>query len=455
MGRHVSFLHRILETDLPAVVESGTLTIPAAGRRQRRHRALFTVLEAFSRSGKADRTGASTLLEKSVSLYPDLKLQSLCRIWLCWLDTCGAAGADDDTADTARDEINAVKTDLRPLPGRNGLLERVFQPVRHADRLLAARWIDYFLFGVEVRRASVTEPVMLACEKTWRNLRQRTAAKDALDRLWIRMRHRYAVRRGDDGDADRTARAWALLCRDDLPRDAASLMLQNLQRLETKAAAGEDDTEPDALLRLCQSYLEILPDDYDLLVAQARATRRAGQFEACRDLCTRAIEIRPDAYPAYSVRSNLFFLLEEYTHALQDAEQACRIAPDQPHGFIARGFVQLQLGEYEKALQDFDRALALDAQRLDAMHGRGKCLSLLGEDREAMACFNRLRRLLPQDPDIAYELADAMFAAGFLEDCLRVCGECIALDPSFTEAHVLMAVVETRRENDGRAFDHL
>jgi len=371
------------------------------------------------------------------------------------METCGAAGADDVTADAAREELLAAGKDLGPASRLNGLWERVFRPARRADRLLAARWIDYLLFGVEVRRASVTEPVMLSCEKNWRNLRRRTAAKDALDRLWIRMRHRYAVRRGDDADADRTARAWALLCRDELPRDASSLMLQNLQRLETKAAAEEAAAESDRVLQLSQSYLEMLPDDYDLLVAQARAQRRVGHYAACRDLCTRAIEIRPDAYPAYSVRSNLFFLMEEYNSALRDAEEACRIAQDQPQGFIARGFVQLQMGGYEEALGDFDRALALDSMRLDAMHGRGKCLSLLGEDREAMTCFNRLRRLLPEDPDIAYELADAMFAAGFLDDCLRVCGECLVLDPAFTEAYVLMAVVETRRENDGRAFEHL
>ncbi|MBP7403253.1 MAG: tetratricopeptide repeat protein, partial [Clostridia bacterium] len=124
-------------------------------------------------------------------------------------------------------------------------------------------------------------------------------------------------------------------------------------------------------------------------------------------------------------------------------------------GFIARAFVRLHDGEYDEALRDFETALRIDPQRLDAMHGRGKCLSLLGEDEEAMSCFNRLRRILPDDPDIAYELADAMFAAGFLEDALRVCLECLALDPAFTEAYVLMAVVETRKENDGLAFDHL
>jgi tetratricopeptide (TPR) repeat protein len=455
VGRHISVFRTFLEIDLPAVVASGTLSLPPVGRGRRRLRALRTVLDAFSQSGLPDRSAAAAFLEASVSLAPGLHLQEMCRIWLQWMETCGAAGADDASADQACDAIRNVNRALGR-PPRVDLLERVFRPVRRLDRLLTDRWTEYLLFGVESRRAAVTEPVMLRCEAAWRRLRQQTAAKDELDRLWLRMRHRYAIRKGDNEDADRTARAWALLCRETQPLDAASLMLQNQQRLETLAAGAEDgDAESDEVLQLSQNYLEILPDDYDLCVARARALRRVGDFAACKELCTRAIGIRPNAYQAYSVRSNLHFLMEEYTNALRDAEQACRLAPDQPQGFIARGFVQLQMGGYEEALDDFDRALTLDPQRLDAMHGRGKCLSLLGEDREAMVCFNRLRRLMPEDPDIAYELADAMFAAGFLDDCLRVCGECLALDPTFTEAHVLLAVAETRRENDGLAFEHL
>ena len=86
MARSESFVNRFLETDLPAVVESGILSLPPSGKGRRPRRALRAVLEAFARSGKPDRTEAAALLEESVSLCPDLKLQSLCRIWLRWME---------------------------------------------------------------------------------------------------------------------------------------------------------------------------------------------------------------------------------------------------------------------------------------------------------------------------------------------------------------------------------
>ena len=156
-------------------------------------------------------------------------------------------------------------------------------------------------------------------------------------------------------------------------------MLLNLQRLEVSASPDVAGFVPEAAdaameeaLATCAAYREILPEDYDLLVAQARMMRRVGNFAGCLAACAQAIASRPDAYAAYCVRSNLRFLTEEYALARSDAEQACRLAPGKAQGFIARAFVLLHDGEYEMALKDFETALRQDSQRLDAMHGRGQ-----------------------------------------------------------------------------------
>ena len=391
-----------------------------------------------------------------------------CHIWLKYLKaSSGGTSSLDAAADDADVEMDRLADRLQGHDA--GGWTRVIRPVVSVDLLLAKKWLPYLLLAVNNRRTHVSDETLARCEAAYAALAGLTSKAREMDQLILPVRFHHAAHHNDQAKTHRMAMEWAESKKVAGTGDAARFMLMNLQHLEMYHAPEEDGFFPqeDGVLRqeadtaliealvLCAAYREILPEDYDLLVVQARLQRRTGNFAGCLESCAQAIALRPESYAAYCVRSNLRFLMEEFALALEDAQSACRLAPDKAQGFIARAFIMLHLGDYERSLSDFETAIRLDPRRLDAMHGKGKCLSLLGKDEEAMSCFNRLRRMLPDDPDIAYELADAMFAAGFLDDAMRVCQECLALDKTFTEAYVLMAVVETRRENDGLAFTHL
>ncbi len=463
MIRRQILARRFIQLDLPAVLVSEHLTGLLQGQDRYGFHALPLVLMAFSTSTGPEQKSAVSFLELSESVCQNLHIQDMCRIWLRFLAETAEAGptGPDAAADRAEKAIDELASLLENAED-TGLWARIFRPVAYVDHVLARKWMPYLELSIASRRTRISAAGFERCVNAYLAVRALTGCKDEVDRLFFPVKYHNAVRNDDRAEAHQIAIAWAEFRKKASAADAAAFMLLNLQRLEVFASPDAVGFVPEAAdaamaeaLSTCAAYREILPEDYDLLVAQARMLRRVGNFAGCLAACAQAIALRPNGYAAYCVRSNLRFLTEEYGLARDDAEQACRLAPDKAQGFIARAFVLLHEGEYETALKDFETALRLDPQRLDAMHGRGKCLSLLGEDEEAMSCFNRLRRLLPDDPDIAYELADAMFAAGFLDDSLRVCRECLSLDETFTEAHVLMAVVETRRENDGLAFAHL
>lgn len=451
-------VYRLLQIDIPDVLASGRLPLVFQGPDRYGFHAFPLILAALRSSGDPDRKSSHSLLALSDGIRPGLITQEMVRIWLRFLDDAAESGPDD-AADRASIGMESLIVRLADSSGSRPW-NRLFRPAAHADRMLAVKWMPLLSLSIDSRRTRVDGECYERCENAYHILLGRTGATEFIDRLFLPVRYFHAVQSDDKTAVHRIAEEWARMMLPTAPAEAGRFMMLNLKRLEIAPDSPESASlDPGALLEeamaAVSSYREILPEDYDLLVAQARLKRRAGDFAGCLAACALAVELRPDGYAAYCVRSNLRFLTEEYALAREDAETACRLAPDKAQGFIARAFVRLHDGEYDEALRDFETALRIDPQRLDAMHGRGKCLSLLGEDEEAMSCFNRLRRILPDDPDIAYELADAMFAAGFLEDALRVCLECLALDPAFTEAYVLMAVVETRKENDGLAFDHL
>lgn len=243
----------------------------------------------------------------------------------------------------------------------------------------------------------------------------------------------------------KTTRDWQQLCREN-PRHGngqeyqleAILALEFAERF-TEALDWIDESLPHA------------EDPYELLVIQSRVLKRIGRIQESLIVSEHLIAHYPHDFSGYTLRSNANFLLGHYDKAMADAQLACRMDPDNPNSYLARAFVLLQTGQYEKALEDFNKTLEIDPQRYDAMRGQGKCLSMLGRDFEALSSFQLLRRAFPDDPDVYYEIADVLFAAGYLDDCEKTCRQCLQLDPNYVSAYVILGMIAMRRNDDEKA----
>ncbi len=193
------------------------------------------------------------------------------------------------------------------------------------------------------------------------------------------------------------------------------------------------------------------PGLYEFILSKARIQKKLGLFESCLVTCDQLVEAFSDDYAGYCLRSNLYFLIGLNDQARRDADKAVLLAPDSPDSYMARAFVNLQLSQYQLALDDFGQVLKRDPKRYDALRGQGKCLSMLGRDYDALACFNQMRRQHPDDPDIYYEMADVLFAAGYLDDCEAICNQCLKLDPEYVGVMVILGMIALRKDDEEKA----
>lgn len=207
----------------------------------------------------------------------------------------------------------------------------------------------------------------------------------------------------------------------------------------------------DEAIAYADEILAQSPQHYEALIMKARILKRIGRIDESLVCCDHLIDAYPQDYAGFCLRSNAVFLNGDYDRALADAEQACTVAPSNPNSYMARAFVHLQLGDYDKALIDFEKTLEHDPNRYDALRGQGKCLSMLGRDYEALSCFNALRRINPDDPDLHYELADILFAAGYLNECEKACKACLQLDSQYVSAYVILGMIALRKNQDDKA----
>jgi tetratricopeptide (TPR) repeat protein len=204
-------------------------------------------------------------------------------------------------------------------------------------------------------------------------------------------------------------------------------------------------------LRLLEYALLNKPQAAEYLIIKSRLLKRQGRFGDSIDCSSKLIELYPNDHAGYCLRSNASFLAGDFEHAMQDALLACELFPGNPDCHMARAYVNMQNGDYQSALKDFETVTDSEAYHTDALHGIAKCLSMLGRDSEALAHLMNLKRMNPQDPDIFYELADVYFAAGYLDDCERVCKKCLQLEPSYVSAYVMLGLLALRRDQDDNA----
>lgn len=317
------------------------------------------------------------------------------------------------------------------------------------DLRLALRWLPVLRYYVATLFDEVDDAMLEQADRDFQQARKNGIPENLLTAL--RLVYRFAEAR-QSGQADRlaaVAETWIQL-RSPLPflRIGTAYLLEVILTLE------QADRTDDALIWLIRG-LKLYPGSYELLLTQARITRRIGRFDLSLTACEQLIERFPDDGAGFALRSNLKFLMGDFAAAAHDAELAIQIAPQQAGSFMARAFVHLQLGHYQAALEDFDQVLQRDPNRFDALRGRARCLSMLGRDKSAMAAFQSLLRHYPEDIELYYEMADLLFAAGYLHDCERICRRGLAIDNQAAALWVIHGMAANRLGREQQAQKRL
>jgi tetratricopeptide (TPR) repeat protein len=336
--------------------------------------------------------------------------------------------------------IDAMEQVERPQP----------QPHRPAalyqyDRKISRGWAYVLRLYITSLLPEITHQQVEQCGRDIASARANQIQESTLMRMDFLVRFAMARQFHSVDQVVVAARDWQELCRE-YPMYGTGYEYH----LEVIMALEYDNRFNDVLAWIDES-LPHFEDPYEFLIIQARTLKRIGRVQESLAICEHLIARYPNDFSGYTLRSNAHFLIGENDKAMADAQLACRMDPDNPNSYLARAFVLLQIGHYSQALADFEKTLELDPQRYDAMRGQGKCLSMLGRDYEALASFQKLKRAFPDDPDVYYEIADVLFAAGYLDECEKACRQCLQLDNSYVSAYVILGMVAMRRNDDDKA----
>lgn len=424
------FVHQI---DLKACLLGAADLPPFHGGATSPFRQLYRILDAAVKACRGDQTTASQILMELPAPSRVLYSSRLTEIYLLSdLDLAAAyAHASELIDELSTHRISPVR--------------RRFNPLHAADHALATRWAP----ALRVYLLSFFEEFDL--DQIDRARADLVAAREAgLDSDmvdWLQFTFQFARARQKRSLAKLVSNLaeWKLFAaKNQQFGHGIEYYLDTILAMEFAGRFDEAIALADEVLALDSKH-------YESLIMKARILKRIGRTEESLVSCDRLIEAYPQDYAGYCLRSNAVFLNGDYDQALTDAERACAVAPENPNSYMARAFVFLQLGDYDLALVDFEKTLIRDPERYDALRGKGKCLSMLGRDYEALACFNALRRIMPDDPDLHYELADILFAAGYLNESEKACKACLQLDSQYVSAYVILGMIAMRKNEDDKA----
>jgi len=169
------------------------------------------------------------------------------------------------------------------------------------------------------------------------------------------------------------------------------------------------------------------------------------QIEQAEQSCRSYLEINPDDVNVLGLLGAVLLKLDQLADAKSVLEKTIQLEPAfaKPHEDMGR--LCLRAGNPEPAVRFFETAIRLDGGQATAYGGLAKALSLLGKDDAAKAARQEYLKLSP----IAQKLAEAtsLIAAGKASEAEQVCEKLLKQNPTNVDILRLLARIASE---DGR-----
>ena len=206
------------------------------------------------------------------------------------------------------------------------------------------------------------------------------------------------------------------------------------------SAARQAATQGDAKEagRLFSEGLQLHPDDPSLNAHAASFALSQQNFEEAIKLYRHAVELSPhttdwilDLAIALTSAGNFRAAVDQ----LQLVEDACA---SMPRYWSIRANAERQSGDIEEAATSYDRCLTLQPDHPRALHGRAR-VALVRAEEDAPAFFERALAVVPSDADLWLGKAQALDAAGRLQEARDLTAQLLTQAPHWVDALNLMA----------------
>jgi tetratricopeptide (TPR) repeat protein len=214
-------------------------------------------------------------------------------------------------------------------------------------------------------------------------------------------------------------------------------------------------------LPLLQRAAETAPPGPALLSATGLALMKLGRNHEALECYERSLSLSPDNAAALSAAGALHLDAGNHKAAEKLLRKAAKLTPRSPEHLCGLGLIKMSLGKKDEALEFFNRALDLNPCHHRSLIAKGGLEAGKGNSGEAAASLKMaitsvssriafssgnfekaagIRRKVaaanPGSLKALLSLADALYAAGKLEDCAAAVRDALKLEPDLPGLHV-------------------
>jgi tetratricopeptide (TPR) repeat protein len=143
-------------------------------------------------------------------------------------------------------------------------------------------------------------------------------------------------------------------------------------------------------------------------------------------------------YVDYLIRSGS---TDEARKVLQEMTEK---APDYIPGWVSRMNLAMSERKYDEAAKFADTILARDERNYDAMLARGTVSLSMGDAGKAQVQFEHMESIFKKSPQVKYELALSYLLAKDKVKAVAYLNQALVLDPTYTQATLLLGQLEIR-----------
>ena len=187
---------------------------------------------------------------------------------------------------------------------------------------------------------------------------------------------------------------------------------------------------------LYAGYLDVRPDDTDVLTLLGTLHAQKGDFEKAATLIERSLSIDGSQTFAFNSLGNILNSLGRHGDALAAFDKALALKPDHAPALNNRGTALRALRRSDEALASIDRAIASNPEYAEAFHNRGLALHDLGRLDDALLSFDRAIALRADFWDAYRNRGNALRLLKRFDDALQSYAKAIALNPQSAESHL-------------------
>ncbi len=166
-------------------------------------------------------------------------------------------------------------------------------------------------------------------------------------------------------------------------------------------------------------------------IAQAELMATDRNKDEMLELITKAVDRDPSVVDVYLIKGDIYLEYNDGSNAIVAYLKANELDSLSCKAMVKIGEVYVRGHTYEDALKYFKKAIEIDSFFAPAYRERAELYGLADRWEKAVKDYKKFVELSGNNTYAKYRLASFLFMAKRYDECLQVCSEVLAIDPSY------------------------